>query len=149
VFKRRSEWPGGLRHELSSPARTLRSWVQIPLKEWMAVLCAFILCIGRGLATGWSPVQGVLPTVYRITKVKKRPRPNKGLYSHNNNNNNNNNSIYFTCKLNNPEANYKASMSREEKKTHTKYKNKAILIILIPLTQRKVKSYIYIYKQYK
>jgi hypothetical protein len=24
-----------------------------------------VLCVGRGLATGWSPVQGVLPTVYR------------------------------------------------------------------------------------
>jgi hypothetical protein len=29
------------------------------------------LSIGRGLATGWSPVQGVLPTVYRIKKLKK------------------------------------------------------------------------------
>jgi hypothetical protein len=46
-----------------------------------ACLCAFILCVGTGLATGWSPVQGVLPTVYRIKKLKKRPR-SKGLYSH-------------------------------------------------------------------
>jgi hypothetical protein len=37
------------------------------------------LCVGSGLATGWSPVQGTLPTVYRIKKLKKRPRPNKGL----------------------------------------------------------------------
>jgi hypothetical protein len=37
------------------------------------------LCVGRGLATGWSPVQGVLPTVYMIKKVKKRPGPNKML----------------------------------------------------------------------
>jgi hypothetical protein len=41
-------------------------------------VCA-VLCIGRGLATGWSPVQGVQPNVYRIKKLKKRPRPNKGL----------------------------------------------------------------------
>jgi hypothetical protein len=41
-------------------------------------------CIGRGLETGWSPVQGVLPTVYGIKKLKKRPRPNKGLWSHRN-----------------------------------------------------------------
>jgi hypothetical protein len=41
-----------------------------------------VLCVGSGLATGWSPVQGVLQTVYRIKKLKKRPRPNKGLYSH-------------------------------------------------------------------
>jgi hypothetical protein len=38
-----------------------------------------VLCVGSGLATDWSPVQGVLPTVYRIKKLKKRPRPNKGL----------------------------------------------------------------------
>jgi hypothetical protein len=38
-----------------------------------------VLCVGRGLATGWSTVQGVLPTVYRIKILKKRPRPNKGL----------------------------------------------------------------------
>jgi hypothetical protein len=30
-----------------------------------------VLCVGRGLATRWSPVQGVLPTVYRIKKLKK------------------------------------------------------------------------------
>jgi hypothetical protein len=31
-------------------------------------VCA-VLCVGRGLATGWSPVQGVLPTVYRIKNL--------------------------------------------------------------------------------
>jgi hypothetical protein len=35
------------------------------------------LCVGSGPATGWSPVQGVLPTMYRIKKLKKRPRSNK------------------------------------------------------------------------
>jgi hypothetical protein len=44
-------------------------------------LCAFILCVGSGLATSSSPVQGVLTTVYRIKKLKKRPRSNKGLQS--------------------------------------------------------------------
>jgi hypothetical protein len=29
-----------------------------------------VLCVGSGLATGWSPAQGVLPTVYRIKKLK-------------------------------------------------------------------------------
>jgi hypothetical protein len=33
-------------------------------------VCA-VLCLGRGLATGWSPVQGLLPTVYRIKELKK------------------------------------------------------------------------------
>jgi hypothetical protein len=36
----RSHWPRGLRHELSLLART---WVQIPLKAWMSLVCAFIL----------------------------------------------------------------------------------------------------------
>jgi hypothetical protein len=62
----RSQWPRGLRHELSSPARTLGSWVGIPLKTWMSVCVysVFVLsCVGRGLAACWSPVQGILPTV--------------------------------------------------------------------------------------
>jgi hypothetical protein len=33
-----------------------------------------VLCVGSGLETGWSPVQGVLPTVYMITKLKKAAR---------------------------------------------------------------------------
>jgi hypothetical protein len=38
-----------------------------------SVFCV-VLCVGRDLATGWSPVQGALLTVYRIKKLKKRPR---------------------------------------------------------------------------
>jgi hypothetical protein len=39
------------------------------------LLCVcIILCVGCGLAAGWSSVQGVLPTVYRIQKLKKRQR---------------------------------------------------------------------------
>jgi hypothetical protein len=34
---RRSQWPRGLRHEMSSPARTLGLWVRIPLKACMSV----------------------------------------------------------------------------------------------------------------
>jgi hypothetical protein len=42
-------------------------------------VCA-VLCVGIGLATGWSPVQRVLPTVYRIKKLKKKSGqvPTKG-----------------------------------------------------------------------
>jgi hypothetical protein len=36
-----------------------------------------VLCVGSGLATGSSPVQGVLPTVCKIKKLKKRRRSNK------------------------------------------------------------------------
>jgi hypothetical protein len=80
----RSQRLRDVRHELSSPARTLVSWVRIPLKAWMSayVYSVFVLCVGSGLTTGLSPVQGVVPAVYRIKKLKKRPRPNKGLYSH-------------------------------------------------------------------
>jgi hypothetical protein len=40
-----------------------------------------VLCAGSRLATGWSPVQGVLPNVYRIKKLKNKPR-SKRLWSH-------------------------------------------------------------------
>jgi hypothetical protein len=30
-----------------------------------------VLCVGSGLATGWSPAQGALPTVYMIKKLQK------------------------------------------------------------------------------
>jgi hypothetical protein len=33
----RSQWPRGLRHEPSSPAQTLGSWVRIPLEAWISV----------------------------------------------------------------------------------------------------------------
>jgi hypothetical protein len=43
-------------------------WVQIPLRAWVFSVCVCVcvllcLCTGRGLATSWSPIQGVLPTV--------------------------------------------------------------------------------------
>jgi hypothetical protein len=44
ILMSRSQWPRALRHELSSLARPLGSWVRIPLKAWMSV-CAFILCL--------------------------------------------------------------------------------------------------------
>jgi hypothetical protein len=28
-----------------------------------AFLCVVLSCVGRGLASGWSPIQGVLPGV--------------------------------------------------------------------------------------
>jgi hypothetical protein len=65
--------------------------------------CVYLFCVcvvpctGRGLATGWSPVQGIVPTVYRFEKLKKLPRPNRGLYKHNN--------LSKFCGLS-PQANY-------------------------------------------
>jgi hypothetical protein len=76
----RSQWPHGLSHDPSSSAGTLGSWVPIPLEAWMSV-CVYSVCVGSGLATGWPPFQGVLPTVYRIKKLEKCPR-SKGLQNH-------------------------------------------------------------------
>jgi hypothetical protein len=49
-----------------------------PTRVMDVCVCLFcvcvVLCVGSGLAMGWSPVQGVLLTVYRIKKLKKRPR---------------------------------------------------------------------------
>jgi hypothetical protein len=67
-----------LRHEMSSPAWTLGSWVRIPLEAWMFVwvYSVFVLsCVSSGLATGWSLVQGVLPVVYKCKRAEE-PRNN-------------------------------------------------------------------------
>jgi hypothetical protein len=34
-----------------------------------------VLCVGSGLTTGWSPVQGVLPTKYRLRNCKSGQGP--------------------------------------------------------------------------
>jgi hypothetical protein len=54
-------------HGPSSPARTLWPWVRILLEALISVFsyCVrVVLCVGSDLATGWSPVQGILPTAY-------------------------------------------------------------------------------------
>jgi hypothetical protein len=50
-FRRRPQWPRGLRHELSSTAQTLGSCVRIPLGACMSV-CIYAVCAGSGLAMG-------------------------------------------------------------------------------------------------
>jgi hypothetical protein len=75
-------------YELYSLARTPGPWVRILHGAWLfsvCVVCAFF-CVytGRGLATSWSPIQGVLPTVMDlVTELKRkvwwrRPRPELG-----------------------------------------------------------------------
>jgi hypothetical protein len=53
-IQRRSQWLRGLRHEPSSPARTLGLWVRIRFRAWMSLyvysVCV-VLCVGSGLAT--------------------------------------------------------------------------------------------------
>jgi hypothetical protein len=76
----RSQWPRGLRHELPSLARTLGSNPTHGMDVCVSLIC-YLLYVGSGLATGWSPVQGVLPTVYRNKKLKKRPKSNKDCWA--------------------------------------------------------------------
>jgi hypothetical protein len=38
-----------------------------------------VLYVGSGLATGWYPIHGAVPTVYRIKKLKKRPRSTRAV----------------------------------------------------------------------
>jgi hypothetical protein len=43
------------------------------------VYSVFVLCVGSGLATGSSPVQGVLSTVYRFKKLKKAAKAQRAV----------------------------------------------------------------------
>jgi hypothetical protein len=73
-------------HEPSSPAQTLGSWDRIPLEAWISVcvrlfcVCV-VLCIGSCFATGWFPVQWVLPTAYRLRNWKSGQGP-QGAQNH-------------------------------------------------------------------
>jgi hypothetical protein len=49
----------------------------------MRLFCVcFVLCVGSGLMTCWSPVQGVLSTSYRIRELKKRQGSDKRSVEH-------------------------------------------------------------------
>jgi hypothetical protein len=73
------------------------SWVRIPHSGHgcLMCVCAFfcvcvVLCLCRGLATSWSPVQGVLPSVNNqeteksalCSEVGARRRTNSGIWRH-------------------------------------------------------------------
>jgi hypothetical protein len=55
VKESRSQWPRDLRHEPSSSARTLGSWVRIPLEAWMPVCLysVFVLPCEQVQALRW------------------------------------------------------------------------------------------------
>jgi hypothetical protein len=63
-----------LRHELSSPAQTHRVVGSNPTLVMDVCACLFhvcvVVCVGGGLSTGSSPVQGVLQTLDRSRKLK-------------------------------------------------------------------------------
>jgi hypothetical protein len=74
----RSQWPRGLRHELSSPAQTPGSWVQIPLEAWTFVyFCSvFVLsCVGSAALrrTDFPPKESYRLSIW-LKNLKHRPR---------------------------------------------------------------------------
>jgi hypothetical protein len=61
-----------LRPVLSLTARTLVLRIRITLEACIsAFFCVVLSCVGRGLASGWSTVQGVLPNIHRFIKSEK------------------------------------------------------------------------------
>jgi hypothetical protein len=70
-----AQWPRGLRHELASLTRTLWLWVQIQFKAMMFICVYSVLfCVGSVLATAWSPVQAVQPTVLGLRNWSETKR---------------------------------------------------------------------------
>jgi hypothetical protein len=72
ILARESQWPRGLK-AWTVFAYSNTGIVGLNPTQGMDV-CVLILCVGCGLATGWYPVRGVLPTVYGVNKLKKSAR---------------------------------------------------------------------------
>jgi hypothetical protein len=70
----RSQWPRGLRHELVFARSNTAVVGSIHTHGMNVHVCDYsvfmLSSVGSGPVTGWSPVQGVLPTVYKIKKLK-------------------------------------------------------------------------------
>jgi hypothetical protein len=99
----RSQWPAGRSKAWTVFARSNAEIVGSNSTRGMDVcvrlfcVCV-VLCIGSGLVTDWSPVQGVLPTVCIGSRNWKSGQgPTKGLYSHNNNSIQFNSILYYLC----------------------------------------------------
>jgi hypothetical protein len=76
--RRRSQWPRGLRHELSSPAQTLGSWVRIPLEAWMSVCIYTVFVLSCVQVAGADPPSKESYRLYNLTPwplVRKRTIP--------------------------------------------------------------------------
>jgi hypothetical protein len=85
-----SQWQRGLK------AWTVGSWVRITLEAWRFVYVYSVFVLGSGLATGWSTVQGVLPTLYRVRKWSETKRLTDALCSWGSNRNMNEWMYYVT-----------------------------------------------------
>jgi hypothetical protein len=71
------------RSKALTPAHIPGSWFPILLEEWLCVffiLYLWLLLLLLLFAKGWSLVQGILPNVYKMKKLKKRPRPDSRGY---------------------------------------------------------------------
>jgi hypothetical protein len=68
-----SQWPRGLRSSTSSNARIVGSNPTQGMDVCVRLFC--VLCVGSCLATGQSPVQGVLPPVYGLRSRKSGQCP--------------------------------------------------------------------------
>jgi hypothetical protein len=65
-------WQRVLRHVLSSLEHWDFGFESCSRHGYVsAFLCVVFSCVGRGLASGWSPVQGVLPNVHRFINSEK------------------------------------------------------------------------------
>jgi hypothetical protein len=80
----RSQWPAAWSKEWTvfdrSNTGIVGSNSTRDMDACVRLFCVCVaLCVASGFATGWSPVHGVLPTVYRIKKLKKKRPRYKGL----------------------------------------------------------------------
>jgi hypothetical protein len=79
----RPRWPRGLRHEQSSLAQTLGSWVRILLEAWTSVCVYSVFMLSCVQVAAFRRTDPPSKESYRlrkkIKKLKKRPRSNKGL----------------------------------------------------------------------
>jgi hypothetical protein len=72
-LNRLSQLPCSLRHEMFLPFKALGLWFEILFEARMFVSMSSVFafsCVRSGLATGWSPVQGVLSIVYETHNSK-------------------------------------------------------------------------------
>jgi hypothetical protein len=65
----RPQWPSDLSHELSSLARTLGSWVRIPLQVWMYV-CVYSVSVKVAALRRADPRPRSPTDCLRIKKLK-------------------------------------------------------------------------------
>jgi hypothetical protein len=78
LYFSRSQWLLGLMnrlHPLEHWGRGFESHLRHGCLCVRLFCVCVVLCVGSGLPTGWSPVQGVLPTVYRLRNWKSDEGP--------------------------------------------------------------------------